>query len=366
MQTSAPRAPVPRWPWIVAVWTGVGLINASQTVFPMRALGMHHDWVTLFATLMLVWVPWALATPLVIRLGRRYPPARTTRPVGWAAHLLTMTAIGLVYAAGSAGLEVLLNPWAQRPPPGPFLSLWLPRFYYGQLTSVVLYAFILTIDYVFESRSRIASQQIEAVRLSEQLSKAQVEALRRQMEPHFMFNSLNAISGLVRDNRNDAAVDMIVALSEFLRRAAEDSNRPQVVLEQEVAHLRQYLEIQQARFAERLQVTLDIPSELLSAQVPSLVLQPLVENAIKHGIAKRAQGGTIQVAAHRSQGRLCLIVGNDGPALPADWETKRSGIGISNLRTRLQIMYGTGFELSLRNQDTGGVRASVTFPLVGA
>jgi LytS/YehU family sensor histidine kinase len=331
----------------------------------MRALGMHHAWVTLFAVLMLVWVPWALATPLVIRLGRRYPPARTTGPAGWAAHLLALTAIGLVYAAGSAGLEVLLNPWAQTPPPGPFLSLWLPRFYYGQLTSVVLYAFILTIDYVLESRRRIAHQQIEAVRLSEQLSKVQLDALRRQMEPHFMFNSLNAISGLVRDNRNDAAVEMIVALSEFLRRAAEDSNRPQVLLEQEVAHLRQYLQIQQARFAERLQVTLDIPAELLSAQVPSLILQPLVENAIKHGIAKRAQGGTIRVAAESCGGRLHLSVGNDGPGLPADWDAGRTGIGMSNLRTRLQILYGTGFDLSLRNQDSGGVRACVSLPLVG-
>ncbi len=363
MDTTAP--PVPRWPWIIAIWTGVGLIDASQTVFPMRALGMHHAWVALFVYRMVVWVPWALATPLVLRVGRRYPPVHTTPLFGWAAHLLTIAAIGLAYAAGSAGLEVLLNPYAETPPPGPFLRLWLPRFYYGTLTSVVLYAFILTIDYVFESRRRLAHQQIEAVRLSEQLSKAQLDALRRQLEPHFMFNALNAVSGLVRDNRNDAAVEMIVALSEFLRRTAEDSNRPQVLLEQEVAHLQRYLQIQQARFAERLQVAVDIPAELLHVQVPSLILQPLVENAIKHGIARRAQGGTIEVAAERSSGRLCLSVGNDGPALPADWETHPAGIGISNLRTRLQIMYGSGFELSLRNRDSGGVRACVSLPLTG-
>jgi two-component system, LytTR family, sensor kinase len=353
------------WPWIAAIWTGIGLIDATQTVFPMRAQGMHHAWVSLFITLMLIWLPWALATPLVIRLGRRFPPTRTGSLAGWAIHLAAAAAICLVTAAWSAALEMLLNPWADPQGPGPFIALWLPKFYYGVLTSLVLYAFILTIDFALESGQRFARQQTEAARFSEQLSKAQLEALRRQIEPHFMSNSLNAIAGLVRDQRNDAAVDMIVALSEFLRCAAQDSNRPQVPLAREVEHLRQYLEIQKARFAERLQVTLDIPPELLAAPVPSLILQPLVENAIKHGISKRAQGGSIQVAAARANGMLNLSVGNDGPCLPADFEATRNGIGIANLRTRLQILYGTGFGLSLRNQDAGGVQVSISLPLAG-
>jgi signal transduction histidine kinase len=364
MDANAARARS-RWPWIAAVWTGVGLISAGQTVFPMRALGMHHAWVSLFLTLVVVWLPWALATPLVIRLGRRYPPTRTTPPLGWAIHLAAMTVIGLTYAAWSAILEILLNPWAQTPPPGPFMGEWVPKFFYGQLASVVLYAFILMIDHVVETRQRMARQQMEAAQLGEQLQRAQLDALRRQIEPHFMFNALNAIAGLVRDNRNSAAVEMIVGLSEFLRTAAADFNRPHVALEQELKYLRQYLEIQKGRFAERLHVSLDVPDELLSAQVPSLILQPLVENAIKHGIAQRAQGGTIQVAAASASGTLSLSVGNDGPSLPADWETRRTGIGISNLRTRLQLMYGTAFELTLRNRETGGVQASVSLPLAG-
>jgi two-component system LytT family sensor kinase len=363
MDTTARSAPFPRWPLIAAFWSGVGLINASQTVFPMRALGMHHAWTSLFATLTLVWLPWALATPVVIRLGRRCPPARSTALSGWTIHAAAVTAIGLICAAWSAELEILLNPWAQTPPPGPFLDELLPKFYYGQLTSLVLYAFILTIDYVLDSRQRIARQQLEAVRLSEQLSKAQLDALRRQMEPHFIFNALNAISGLVRDNCNDAAVETIAVLSNFLRRATQESNRPLVALQEEMETLRQYLEIQKTRFAERLQINVHIPADLLATQVPSLILQPLVENAIKHGISKRANGGLIQVAAASSNGRLCLSVDNDGPALPADWETRRTGIGIANLRTRLQIMYGTGFELSLRNQGTGGVQALLCLPL---
>jgi two-component system, LytTR family, sensor kinase len=365
MESAAKRVRAARWPWIVAVWTGVGVINASQTVFPMHAVGMHHAWVSLFLTLMLVWLPWALATPLVVRLGRQFPPRRAIASLGWLIHLGAMTAIGLSSAAWSALLEILLNPWAQSPPPDSFMEKWLSTFCYGQLTTAVLYAFILTIDYVLESRHRMARQKMEAVQLSEQLYKAQLDALRRQIEPHFVYNSLNAVAGLIRDGRSDAAVEALVALSEFLRGAAEDSNRPQVPLEQEVHSLRRYLEIQKARFAERLQVTVDIPAELLPARVPSLILQPLVENAIKHGIAKRVQGGAIEVTAASSNGTLSLCVGNDGPPLSGDWETRRTGIGIANLHTRLKIMYGTGFELSLRNRDTGGVEALVSLPLLG-
>lgn len=331
----------------------------------MRALGVHHGWVGPATTSTLVWLPWALATPWVIRLGRLYPPARTTPALGWMTHLGAIVVIGLAYAGWYAMLEILLNPWGQTPPPGAFVKLWMTRFFYGQLFTVLLYAFVLTIDYALESRQRMARQQMEAARLSEQLHKAQLEALRRQIEPHFIYNSLNAISGLVRDDRNAAAVEMIVALSEFLRGAAVDSNQAQVALEQEVQYLQQYLAIEKARFAERLLVNLDIPAELLPARVPILILQPLVENAIKHGISKRTQGGAIEVTASCSSGMLSLSVGNDGPSLSTDWDTHGTGIGISNLRTRLQIMYGGAFGLHLRDRAAGGVQALVCLPLVG-
>ena len=170
-----------------------------------------------------------------------------------------------------------------------------------------------------------------------------------------MYNALNSIAGLVRDERNDAAVSMIVGLSEFLRRASEDSHRTQVTLLEEVEYLQRYLEIQKARFGERLQVRVDIPGELLRAQVPNLLLQPLVENAIKHGIAKRVAG-----ACHDNT--LCLSVYNDGPSLPTNWEATQAGVGIGNLRTRLRILHGTGSELQLRCADPGGVEVVVRLP----
>jgi len=181
-----------------------------------------------------------------------------------------------------------------------------------------------------------------------------------------MYNTLNSIAGLVRDQRNDAAVSMIVGLSEFLRRASEDSHRSQVTLLEEVEYLQRYLEIQKTRFGERLQVSVDIPAELLRARVPNLLLQPLVENAIKHGITKRVTGGILRVMGECQNGNLCLSVYNDGPSLPADWEARHKGVGIGNLRTRLRILHGNGSGLQLRCADPGGVEAIVTLPFTEA
>lgn len=351
-----------QWRWIAAGWLGVGLIDASQTVFPMRAQGMHHAWVRLFVTLLLSWLPWALATPVVIGLGRRYPISRGNTVQALGLHAGALGAIGLITAAWTAMLESLLNPWAQATPPEPFTNVWLPKFYFGLLMTVIVYAFILAITSVFDSRERMYRQQSETTRLNDQLSQAKLHALLRQMEPHFMFNTLNAICGLVRDNRGEAAVSMIVRLSDFLRRATVDLGI-KVALEDEVEYLQRYLGIQKLRFEERLTVVVDIPAELLSVQVPSLLLQPLVENAINHGISKRAQGGTIRISGSSSHGALNLRVHNDGPCLQANWNTTGSGIGLSNLRNRLHILYGTAFQLILRNHEAGGVESLVSLPL---
>jgi two-component system, LytTR family, sensor kinase len=356
----------PRWFRIAAIWLGVGLFDATQNVFVMRAEGMHHRWVQLFATLLLSWLPWALATPLVLRLGRRYPAACWKRLSTWGAHLAACAVIGLVSAAWIAAMEDFANPWALVPGPDPFAQLWLHKFYNGLLVYLILYGAILVIGHMLDSQERLAQQRTETARLNEQLSKAQLNALRRQIEPHFLFNTLNAVAGLVREKRNAAAVDMIAGLSDFLRRVVEDSDRQQVPLAEELEFAQKYLDIQKVRFADRLQVSVDVPAELFPAQVPSLILQPMVENAVKHGIGKRIQGGAIRIAAFCANGMLTLRVYNDGPSLPADWETTCSGIGISNARTRLQTLYGDRFELNMRNQSPGGVEVSVSVPFVSS
>ena len=352
-----------RWLWIAAIWCAGGLFDASQTVLVMRSEGMHHAWLPLFGTELASWLPWALATPIVVRLARRHPVIRFTTLPTAAPHLAAFAVISLIAAAWSAVLLMLFNPWGHAPPPGPFMDAWRASLLYQVLTYLFVYVLILAITYVVDSRESAAHQRTETARLNQELSSAQLAALRRQMEPHFMFNTLNSIAGLVRDHRNDSAVSMIVGLSEFLRRSSEDSHRSQVTLVEEVEYLQRYLDLQKVRFGDRLQVSVDIPAELLQAQVPNLLLQPLVENAIKHGIAKRVAGGAIRVAGARRNGNLCLSVHNDGPSLPADWQATHIGIGISNLRTRLQILHGSEFELQLRDADTGGVEVLVTLPL---
>jgi two-component system LytT family sensor kinase len=232
------------------------------------------------------------------------------------------------------------------------------------VTYLIAYALILAVTFVVDSRDNVARRIEEEARLNEELSRAQLGALRRQMEPHFIFNTLNSIAGLVRDQRNDAAVSMIVGLSEFLRRATEDSHRSQVTLAEEVEYLERYLDIQKIRFGERLQVSVQIPAALLRAQVPTLLLQPLVENAIKHGIAKRAAGGTVRVDGACHDGELRLSVYNDGPGLAADWQATNTGVGIDNLRTRLRILHGDKSGLELRSAGIDGVEAVVTLPFV--
>jgi len=366
MPVAVPRSESPRWFWIAAIWSGVALFDATQTVFVMKAEGMHHVWGYLFITLLLSWLPWALATPFVLRLGHRYPPAQWRRFSTWVAHISACAAVGLVYAAWVAVFEKLLNPWAITQGPDTYSHLWLHKFYSGLLSNLILYGVILLVGYMEDSRERMAAQQTETAKLSEELSKAQLSALRRQIEPHFLFNTLNAIAGLVREKRNDAAVTMIAGLSDFLRRVVQDSDKQQVSLIEELEFTQKYLDIQKVRFADRLTVSLDVPEDLFPVQVPCLILQPMVENAVKHGIAKRVQGGAIRIAAVRSNGTITLSVCNDGPSLPVGWDQTQSGVGISNVRTRLQGLYGNKFELSLQNGDQGGVKASVSIPLISA
>ncbi|MGC2400866.1 MAG: histidine kinase [Acidobacteriaceae bacterium] len=365
MHTSRKRSPPHRWKWIAVIWSGFGLIAAMQTVFVMRAEGMHHAWVRLFFTTALSFLPWALVTGIVMRLGHRFPPVQLKSPTMWGVHLATCIAISLVLAAWSTALDKTLDPYGNAFPAGPFVHVWLDRFYNSILASLVLYATILAASYVLDSKARLAHQQTETARLNEQLSKAQLDALRRQIEPHFLFNSLNSIAGLVREQRNDAAVGMIAALSDLLRRALKDSTRQQVPLGQELEFTQKYLHLQKTRFVERLQFTVDVPRELLPAQVPTLILQLMVENAIKHGISRRAQGGTIRIAASRVDDRLTMSVYNDGPAVK--WESINSGIGMANMKTRLESLYGDGFALKMQNHDAGGkdpggVEVSVSLP----
>ena len=356
MDAESPR----RHPWLLlaAIWLCVGVVQATQTVFGMRYAGMHHAWTRLFFTQVLCWLPWALATPLVIRWARLLP-LRSLK--GCLSHGTAMVAIALTSAGWQTALEAFLKPWAPDGMPGPFLKTWLYISYESIFVSLAIYAMILVVSFLIDSRQKLLREQTESAQLAEQLSQAQLNALRRQIEPHFIFNALNCIAGMVREQRNEGAVSMIVALSDVLRRLTRESTDAQVPLSREIEFLEKYFDLQKLRFADRLNVVMQVPDELLSAQVPSLILQPLVENAVKHGIAQRAQGGTVKVAADCSAGRLSLRVYNDGPPLREGWD-HGGGVGLSNLKSRLQLLFGGHAALSVASAGIAGVEVLVTLP----
>jgi two-component system, LytTR family, sensor kinase len=358
MHSNPLRARSNLWTWAAFIWLGFGLADAAQTVILLREQGTHHAWFKLFVLTVLCWLPWALATVPVIHLGRRFPPLRVKPVFTWIVHLSAWFTISFVFTIWSTWLWRFVD--LHRSALG---KLLLENFLREALSSLVFYAGILAVSYVADSRARLAEQQTQTARLNEQLSIAQLDALRKQVEPHFLFNTLNAVSGLVRSGRDEDAVTMIAGLSDFLRHTLDGSARQQVPLAEELQFAEKYLSIEQVRFADRLQVALNVPLDLYQAQVPSLILQPIVENAVKHGIAKRAQGGTIRIGASRDQDRVTLTVSNDGPPLlPAEFTG--SGLGNANVRTRLKSLYGDAFEFTMRNGKAGGVEVSLSIPYV--
>jgi two-component system LytT family sensor kinase len=350
------------WTWIAAIWCAGALFDASQTLLTMHAVGAGKAWLRPFLIVFASWLPWALATPFVIQLARRWPIVRGGIFKALCLHLAAFAAISVLAETWSAFLRVIFNPWHRSPPPT-FVNTWSDLLVEQLMMFVIAYALIWTVTYAVDSRDKMARQMTETARLNEELSRAQLSVLRAQMDPHFMFNTLNSIAALVYEQRADAAVGMIVGLSEFLRRASEDSHRAQVTLREEVEYLQRYIDIQKVRFGDRLRVSIDVPEGLLAMQVPNLLLQPLVENAIKHGVSKRRSGGEIRVTGMCRDGALRLTVYNDGPWAQEDLAVAPHRVGLGNLRTRLQILHGDRSELLLQPAEAGGVEVIVTLPL---
>jgi sensor histidine kinase YesM len=204
--------------------------------------------------------------------------------------------------------------------------------------------------------------QVANARLETRLVRASLDALKMQLHPHFLFNTLNSITSLIRNGRTREAEDIVAGLGELLRRSLEHRQEARATLAQELDFLERYFEIEMIRFQDRLQVEFEIPAACRNALVPSLILQPLAENAMKHGISKDPTARLLRISAERDGTRLVLTVYNDGPPLPPDEAALNRGIGVQNTRTRLQMLYGDEARLRLRDQPPHGVRAEIILP----
>jgi two-component system LytT family sensor kinase len=320
------------------------------------------------------WFVWLLAAPAMLVLIRRFPLMRGQVRRSLAGLLLGSGVIYLVVANLRFLLRILPNVWLPDAADLPVdwshyevsTLLLLPMDF---MTYCGFFSASFAIDYYFKYRQRAEEAlqlQLHAAQLQSDLARAELTTLRGQLHPHFLFNSFNAVASLVRQRRNESAVEIIAQLSTLLRLAAERTGRQELPLDEELDFIRRYLEIEQVRFGEKLRLDFAFDPSALDAAVPNLLLQPLVENAIKHGISRRTQPGTVRLAARRVDGRLHLEVSDDGPdGSPVERtaaETRKGGIGLSNTRMRLEKIYGTNYRLEMTPRPGGGMLVQLDLP----
>jgi signal transduction histidine kinase len=351
----------------------VGVFFTSQVVLMALTAGQRVRFEWDVAQELMFWIVWALLAPAVTRLAHRWPLYEPS--IG--KHVLKHVATSLALAAGGAFFAFAVHFVALlafgRVPGSAFVT-WMMRvrasLVWGEFMGVLFYWIVVGATTALRFRELFAAERVSAAELAArsatlegQLARAQLDALRSQLRPHFLFNTLNAISVLTLEDAARAR-HMVVRLGSLLRRSLDEEEH-EVPLRQELVFLDDYLEIQRARFGDRLVVTLDVDATAAEARVPVLLLQPLVENAIEHGWVEKDATTTIALRAARTNGVLRVSVEDNGPGA-GDSGKLREGIGLSNTRERLRRLYGNHAELQLAaarpNTTPTGTRVEITIP----
>jgi two-component system LytT family sensor kinase len=360
---ATPESGRTKWILILCAWTVVGLLFAVRRIVVVKVQGTHVDWAIVGGLELIYWYVWAACTPLVISLARRFP---LTGP-RFVPHIAIHTVASLVMAPLASVIEYFLSRGLLRSvlhitDPGvlrllpPFALSVLSMSFTGMLTYWLIVGLYQSIHFYQAAMER----QTRAAQLETQLSHAELENLKSQLHPHFLFNSLHTIGVLMQENVDDAS-RLLVCLADLLRMALERREN-EIVLQSELEFVGKYLEIEQTRFHDRLKVHMDVPADLLAVYVPSLALQPLVENAIKHGIGVDSSAGRLEIAAQRHNGSVRLCIRDDGPG-PAPGARLRFGVGLTNVQSRLKQLYGDESSLELTGRNGRGCEAIITIPL---
>ena len=329
---------------LAALWSVPCLMVTSQLAIDARLMHRPIDPFAVFREQLLRWWIWIPLTPAVIAFTRRIG----RRPV---PHLLFILGISLITTAAWTLQGYANGGFKDRP------VILFQLFYPVSLNWTLLsYLAIAGISMAADGWRRAAE-------LQKQLGEARLIALTRQLQPHFLFNTLHSIAGLVRANRGPEAVETVARLSELLRESLDAEQAPEVELGREMQASDLYLEIQRTRFSDRMRVVRDLAPETLSALVPRFILQPLLENAVNHGIAAHPEPGTITIRAARRAGQLVIGICNTGPALPVGWSIDTAAhVGLRNTQERLRQLYDGKAWLSLGNSPAGGVKAEIGVP----
>jgi two-component system LytT family sensor kinase len=338
----------------LAAWTAIGVI------FAMPRLASTAAWWPLLRSSLADWWSWGLLVPVIIAIDRRLPFALNNLGKRLTVHIAIGLLTTLVYSYVSAMLQVILQvmPWSSAFGFGPLSEAMKGGFLWDLLVYLLVVGGWQAVQY---SQHYLASQ-LRLERMERNFSEARLNALRMQLDPHFLFNALNTISSLVV-SQPKLARGMIEQLGDLLRLSLESGRRQQVRLSEELEFLGHYLAIQKTRFGDSLNVVIDVSAPAREAMVPSLILQPLVENAVRHGLSPRPGGGTVWVTATIDQSVLYITVEDDGVGLGENWTEDRAGLGLGVTRERIAMLHPTlGAGLLIGARDDGGTRVRVSIP----
>jgi signal transduction histidine kinase len=354
-----------RWVWwaiYVSFWTALGLSNAGQSYFLRSIYGTRIEWGKMIFAGISDWYVWAAFAPVILWLVRRLPFTHRS----WLYLLLMHGGVNLLVSVVISTLLVPVMRFCWCPdagrPPESFLAFFQLNLIRTIVSNLWVYWAILFVCQAYEYYRKYRERELRASNLEAQLAQAQLQVLKMQLHPHFLFNTLNAISALMHQDV-ELADRMLDRLGTLLRSTLENAGDDEVPFWQEVEFMQPYLEIEQARLGSRLHVHMSCDPALTEALVPNFMWQPVVENAIRHGIAPRPQGGHLYLRAQRLGERVRLEVEDDGPGLPGTpEEALGKGVGLSNTRARLQQLYGAEHSLELRRGEKGGLLVRLEIP----
>ena len=346
---------------VIAAWTVFASFLTSQMYLAYSRREIPIRWQRIFIVELIYAYIWAGLTPLILWLATRFPIERFK----WMRSLAIHAGASILIGVTTRALHDLMLFYVLADSGGKFsFTRLLMNVYFMTDYGAMIYWLILLISYSFDYQRRYREGEVRATRLEVQLAQAQLQALKMQLHPHFLFNTLHSISALVHKNP-DAADKMIARLGDFLRLTLENSGAQEVSLQEELEFLKCYLEIERIRFAERLTVQLHIEPQALDARLPNLILQPIVENAIRHGISPRTVPGRIEIEARRLNGFLQVQVTDNGPGISSGSNTGtivREGVGLANTQARLKQLYGEDHRLDLSNAASGGLTVLLEIP----
>lgn len=337
----------------------IGSILTLELYFNSRATGVAVDLLDIAIPQFVRAGLWAALAPLILQLRAKVPLRRGHGVGGVAFHLAASFVVMATYYLGRMWSY---SWWYATPGADGFWTAALQNFYGRNLIDMVYYWGVLALGYGIEMSHRLRNEELKAAQLETELAETELKALRQQLHPHFLFNTLNTIAVLVRESRPDQAVALISRLGALLRQALDQTGVAEVTLQQEIDFLDNYLEIQRARFSDQLTVTFDIAPETRRARIPNLLLQPLVENALVHGIAPKTTPGHLGIVARTERGELLLEVRDDGPGLTNATARAKEGVGLNNTRARLAKLYGPKAQLSLQSQAGRGMCVQIVLP----